>query len=286
MPPELPRYPYVHVDVSAERAEALGAWLWERGALGLEERDASTLNPAEGASGQLTLVASFAEQAEAEAVLAQLIEHFPARLEHVVGDDWATAWKEYFHVTRIGQRLVIRPSWEPVEPWPEEVVLTIDPGAAFGSGIHETTRLVLREIDRRVRGGERILDVGCGSGILSIAALLLGASKARAVDVDPLAIEVSRENARANRVSSRLEVSTTPIERLRGSYDLVLANIQAPILAEMAGALRARLAPGGCLVLSGVLLGQQDALCPHFLPLHPKLIAREGEWVAIVLGAI
>src|SRR5512139_1404763 len=163
-----PRYPYVHVTVPASDAELVANELWERGAAGVEERDATTLLRGEAGAEGVTLVASFADEAHAEAAREALADRFEARLEFVVGDDWAHAWRAYFKPTRVGERLVIRPSWEPVEAAPHEVVLTIDPGNAFGSGIHETTRLVLRESDRRGRGGERGLDVRGGSGILAI----------------------------------------------------------------------------------------------------------------------
>ncbi len=275
------RYPYVHVEVPASAAELVSDELWSLGASGVEERDASTL--IQGGEAGVTLVASFADEGQAARVVAHFGARHEARVEVVVGDAWAHAWRDYFKPTRIGRRLVIRPSWEEVDPRPGEVVLTIDPGNAFGSGIHETTRLCLREVDRRVRDGDRVLDVGCGSGVLSVAALLLGADRARAVDVDPDAVRVSIENARINRVVSRLRVSTTPIERLRGEYDLVLANIQAHVLIPMAEDLMARTAKTGTLVLSGVLAEAREEVLAAFAPMKRRLVAREGEWVALIL---
>ena len=160
-------------------------------------------------------------------------------------------------------------------------MLTVDPGAAFGSGIHETTRLVLREVDRRVQGDERVLDAGCGSGILAVAALLLGAKDAICVDVDPLAITVTGENAEHNGVSTRVQASTTPVADVAGEFELILANIQAWVLAEMADSLIARLAPRGTLILSGVLAGQEVELAESFTKLGAPTITRENEWVAL-----
>lgn len=280
-----PRYPYVHVDVPEAQAEAIAAELWDLGAQGIEERDRSTLDTPKRA-GTVTLVAYVPEEAEARRIERGLSKRFPARIEYVVGDAWRDSWKEHFKVTRLGPRLVIRPSWETFTPKKDDVVLTIDPGRAFGSGTHESTRLVMRELDRRIRGGERVLDVGCGSGILSVAALLLGADRARAVDVDPDAIEVTKENARLNGVASRIEASTTDVSKLRGTYDVVLANIEARVLVPLAAAIAARVAPGGSLILSGILRGQEDEVRAAYPELAMRIVPAEGEWVALVLERI
>ena len=273
------RYPYVHVDVPPEESEVVSFELWEAGALGVEERDASTLDASE-LEGFVTLVASFGSDEEAVAAKAAFVERFDARIVHVEGDEWRDKWKERFRPTRIGPRVTVCPSWEDYQPSADEVVVTIDPGAAFGTGLHETTRLVLRAVDARVRGGETILDVGCGSGILSIAALLLGAKKALCVDIDPLAVDVTSENAEHNGVHDRLELSATPIEAVAGRYDLVLANIQSHILIPMADALKARVAEGGTLVLSGILTTQVEDIQATFGP--AKSVDEDGEWVAMV----
>lgn len=278
-----PRYPYVHVDVPPEASEEVATMLWDLGAQGVEERDASTMNRPD-ASGRVTLVASFPEEADARRAADAIAPRFAARVEFVVGDAWRDAWKEFFHTARIGQRLVVRPSWESVKTWPDEVVLTIDPGRAFGSGTHETTRLVLREIDRRVHGGERILDVGCGSGILSVAALLLGAEHATAVDVERDAIEVTLENAKLNGVDARIAAATTPIASVKGEWPLVVANIEKRVLVPLAHEIAARVAPGGLLVLSGILLGEQDDVAAAYRGMKRLLTGRDGEWVSLVLA--
>jgi ribosomal protein L11 methyltransferase len=274
-----PRYPYVHVDVQPDEVEEVSYLLWEAGAQGVEERDATTLNRSQAG---VTLVASFEDDAAAERAIAELAPR-PARLTHVVGDDWRDAYKAYFKVTRLGERLVIRPSWEPYDPQPADVVVTVDPGRAFGTGTHESTRLIMKELDRHVRGGERVLDVGCGTGILAICAIKLGAEAALCIDVDPDAVEVTRENAAHNEVASRVEASTEPVENLSGSYPLVLANIQASVLIPLAQAISARVAPGGLLMLSGILVGQEDevrAAYPGFVEVAAPV---EGEWIALVL---
>ncbi|MEM1413458.1 MAG: 50S ribosomal protein L11 methyltransferase [Myxococcota bacterium] len=274
------RYPYVHVAVPPADAELVADRLWTLGCLGVEERDGTTLNVPD-AGEALTLVASFADEEAAQRALARLDR--PATLRFVEGDGWRDAWKAFFEPTKLGARLLLRPSWREVSPEPGEVVLTIDPGYAFGSGIHETTRLVLREVDARTRGGETVLDVGCGSGILAIAARLLGAASAVAVDVDPDAVRTARENAERN--GTTLEASATPIEEVPGTYDLVLANIQAPILLAMRDALIGRVAEGGTLVLSGILEEAHEEVTAAYVEagLRHDASPRENEWRAIVL---
>ena len=278
------RYPYVHVDVAATDAEVVGMELWELGAGGVEERDKTTMTAPDGEQG-VTLVASFADESVAQDAIRSLGERHHARLIFVVGDDWRDAWREHFKPSRVSRRLIVRPPWEEVEPQPEDVVITVDPGQAFGTGTHETTRLVLREIDRRVVGGESVLDVGAGSGILAIGALLLGARRALAIDIDAEAVRACRANALANRVSSRLGASLTAVDKLRSAYDVVLANIEAGPLISLADALVGRIAAGGLLVLSGVLRDQRDAVVKAYTDrgLCHALTSVDGEWVGIVM---
>lgn len=277
----IPRYPTVHVAVPAADAELASSILWDAGATGIEERDATTLDKNEGAD--VTLVAHFATDDEANEAMAALAPR-NARIEHIVGDEWKERWKEFFKPTRIGRHIVVRPSWEPFEPGEGDVVITLDPGQAFGTGTHESTRLVLSRVDALVRGHERVLDVGCGSGILSIGALLLGAAEADAIDVDPIAVQVTEENAAANGVSDRLRASTTAVEDVTGTYELVLANIQSTILIPMAPALIARLKPGGHLVLSGLLAPESAEIRAAFGALSFVEETTDGEWIALVFA--
>jgi ribosomal protein L11 methyltransferase len=274
-----PRYPYVHVEVSQEEVEEVSYLLWELGAQGVEERDATTL--ARNLTG-VTLVASFENDSAAATAIGELSPR-EARLVHVVGDDWRDAYKQYFKVTRLGERLVIRPSWEPYDAQPNDVVVTVDPGRAFGTGTHESTRLVMAQLDRLVKGGERLLDVGCGTGILAICALKLGARQAVCIDVDPDAIEVTGENALSNGVQALIEASTQPVEELSEAFGLVLANIQATVLVPLAEAIAARVAAGGTLIMSGILVGQEAEVLAAYPGFELQVAPVEGEWIALVL---
>jgi len=276
-----PRYPYVHVDVTPEEVDEVSYLLWELGALGVEERDASTLNK-QAAASDVTLVASFDDDAAAQEAIAQLAPR-EARFEHVVGDAWREAYKQYFKVTRLGPRLVIRPSWEPYTPGAGDVVVTVDPGRAFGTGTHESTRLLMAALDERVRGGERVLDVGCGTGILAICALKLGAQHALCIDVDQDAVEVTRENALSNEVQDRVEAATTDVADVPDSYPLVLANIQATVLIPLALPIAARVQSGGLLFMSGILLGQEQDVLAAYPGFTLLASPKEGEWTALIL---
>jgi ribosomal protein L11 methyltransferase len=274
-----PRYPTVHVDVSSADAENVSTLLWEAGATGLEERDASTLD--RSADAEVTLVAHFATEEEAIVIAAALSAEHRARVVFIEGDEWRDKWREFFKPTRIGKRIVIRPSWEPFDAQADDVIVTLDPGQAFGTGTHESTRLVLEEIDATVRGGERVLDLGCGSGILSIAALLLGAKSALAIDVDPDAVRVTVENAEMNSVADRLAPTAGTIDDAPGTYDVVLANIQSTILIPIAKELCARVSPGGTLILSGLLAGEGDTIRSAYSALRFVRERASGDWISL-----
>lgn len=206
-------------------------------------------------------------------------------------EDWANSWKVNFKPARIGKRLVIKPTWEDYAAAADDVILELDPGMAFGTGTHSTTRLCLEAVERHCSGDRQagdlhVLDVGCGSGVLGIAAALLCGAKVVAIDIDPLAVTVTMENAAANRVSSLMEVSTTPLEEINGSFDIVVANILAEALVAMAGALTARVAAGGVLILSGILTEREAFVIAGFAsqPLELLEVSHHDEWCCIVYG--
>jgi ribosomal protein L11 methyltransferase len=201
--------------------------------------------------------------------------------------DWAHAWKAHFPVLRVGRRLVIRPTWRRHRRKAGEMVLALDPGMAFGTGLHPTTRLCLAGIERWADAGlvvgARVLDVGCGSGILMIAAGLFGAAELVGVDPDPIAVEASTANARRNRVAVEVRGGSLPSHA--GPFDLVAANLIASVLIALAADLRAELRPAGRLLTSGIFVDREgdvrDAL--EAAGLRTLNRAAEGDWVALEL---
>lgn len=284
-----PRYPFVHVDVAADQADETSALLFELGAEGVEERDETTLAK-NAVSGKVTLVAAFASRSEADEAIAQLDPALSPRYEEVVGDAWRDAWKEHYKPYAIAEGLVVRPPWEPYEPKAGEKVLELEPGRAFGTGLHETTRLVARAIQAHASEvkDQVVLDVGCGSGILALAAIALGAARAVAIDNDPEAIDVTRENAARNGLTDRLDASTTDVAALDPILDrapLVVANIEARVLVPMAKDLSRRVAPGGLLLLSGILVPQKDEVRAAYPDMELLDAPVLGEWCLLALRA-
>ncbi|MEZ4401088.1 MAG: 50S ribosomal protein L11 methyltransferase [Kofleriaceae bacterium] len=191
--------------------------------------------------------------------------------------EWRDAWKRYFHVTRVSPRIVVVPSWEAYAPGPTDVTIALDPGMAFGTGTHASTRLVLEELDRLAAAGpapDRVLDVGAGSGILAIAAVKLWpAATVVAVDNDPIAVAACGENAAVNAVGDRIAASETPVGDVAGTFALVLANIQAHVLRELKHGIAPRVAPGGTLVMSGLLSPQAEAVADEYVALGFERVA-------------
>ncbi len=284
-----PRFPQLLVDVEEVDSDAASGILFDLGATGIEERDATTL--ARGAPGKVTLVASFDGEEAAAAALAGLPPEWSPRVDVIVGDAFRDEWKKFFHPFVLCRGVVVHPPWEPYEARPGERVLTLEPGRAFGTGLHETTSLVADALLAHPRdvAGAHVLDVGCGSGILSLLAILLGAADARGIDVDPEAAQVTRENAVRNGCTARLQADTTDVRALQGAYGVVLANIEARVLVPLADAIMARTSPGGLLILSGILAPDVAAHVEDVKAAYAAFtmegIDRKGEWLAILLRA-
>ena len=210
----------------------------------------------------------------------------------VLDDDpgWHTAWHDSARAWTCGDRLEVRPHW--VDPAgtpatgdsePDRVQVVLDPGSAFGAGSHPTTRLCLAALEPLAPDATSVLDVGCGTGVLGVAALLLGARRLTAIDVDPAAVEATERAVALNGVTTRAHVSATALEHVPGSFDLVLANLLLPVVEQLGADLERHLAPGGSMVVSGVLSGQLDRAVAALAPLVVQSVRHDGDWVAAVL---
>jgi ribosomal protein L11 methyltransferase len=207
--------------------------------------------------------------------------------------DWAEAWKSHFPVLRVGRRLVIRPTWRRHRRQPGDVVLSLDPGMAFGTGLHPTTRLCLAALetlaDEGLVSGARVLDVGCGSGILAIAAGKLGARELLGVDPDPIAVEATAANARLNGLSRRLTTRRGSVPTGEPPYGLVLANLVASLLVQLAPLLAAEMGPGARLLASGIFRDREAEVREAFALAGLAAGRRwaEEDWLALeaLLGA-
>ena len=218
----------------------------------------------------------------------QFVGDLQSRIVHE--EDWANAWKDYYHVTHIGQRLVIRPSWREYLPKNNEVVLELDPGMAFGTGLHPTTRMCLEQIEQRMRPDMRVLDVGTGSGILALAAAKLGAANVHCIDNSSVAVESAVANAEMNHMSDRMNVvlgvlDETEATHLSGQYDLVLANIIARVIGSIASNLAQVLAPDGILITSGIIEDRRHEAEKPLLATGLKLIDQVmiDDWVTLIM---
>ena len=201
--------------------------------------------------------------------------------------DWAEAWKEHFAVLRVGRRLVVRPTWLEANAGRDDVVIDLDPGMAFGTGLHPTTRLCLAATeavaDRGVMAGARVLDVGCGSGILAIVAAKLGAARVLGVDIDPIAIEATLANAATNGLEATVRARAGSLPSGAAPHDVVLANLIASVLVALAPQLRDELRAGGVLVASGIFADREDEVRAAFASAGLRVDARtvDGDWVGL-----
>jgi ribosomal protein L11 methyltransferase len=217
-----------------------------------------------------------------------LLYPMPTPSYHIVKEeDWAEAWKAHYHPLRIGRRLHIRPLWIETETTPDDVVISIDPGMAFGTGTHPSTQLCLQGLEDRIPPGAGVLDLGCGSGILAIAAAKLGAARVLALDIDPVAVEIARRNVEQNAVTDKVTVQEGSLESVVGSsrrFDLIVVNILAKVIIQMCeGHLGDVVRPGGQALFSGIIHDQADDVeaALHRTGLEPFSRRAESDWILI-----
>ena len=217
----------------------------------------------------------------------------PLRARTVRGEHWGEAWKRHFPVLHIGKRLVIRPSWRRYTPKAGELVIDLDPGLAFGTGQHETTRLCLEAVEEHVGSESTVLDLGCGSGILAVASARLGAARVDAVDIDHSAVVATADNAARNGVETIVRAAEGSLgeawpfgEPPAGRYDVVVANISARVIQELAVPIVASLRPGGVALVSGIIGERENACCRALTEAGGRVIERraEGDWRLLVLS--
>jgi ribosomal protein L11 methyltransferase len=205
-------------------------------------------------------------------------------------EDWIEAWKAHFSPKRVGERLVIKPSWQNYEARDGDVVIEIDPGMAFGTGLHPTTRLCLRELERRIRPGMEVLDLGTGSGIQAIAAAKLGAARVLALDTDPEAVKAAQAHVLTNGLSAvvAVERGTIPHPSAQRPFDLVVANITAGVIGELAQNLMAALKPQGVLIAGGILADREGEVRARLARAGGRIIQRraQGDWRTLVVEPI
>ena len=264
------------VSVDDAEVELASDVLWSLGVVAIEERQAID---------QVELWTSVGDDTDVvAAVLSDRLSRWTWRFVEV-DETVAETWRQHVEPIWVDSDLVICPAWVPFVAEPGVTTLTIEPGSTFGMGDHPTTILSMRAVRAALFGGATVLDVGCGSGVLAVGACLLGASEVTAIDISPAAVPTTEANAAANGVAGRVHASTTPLALIDGSYDIVVANILAPVLIELAGDLRRVMAPAGVLIVSGVLADRHLHVEEALRPLRrTKRTTRDG-WAALTLSA-
>lgn len=229
--------------------------------------------------------------AQLEASIQELsafgIDYGPGTVEksEVFESDWANEWKKYYKPTRIGDHIVIKPSWEAYEPEPQDLIIEIDPGGAFGSGTHETTSMCIEHLERRVQTESTVFDIGCGSGILAIAAAKLGAEKVIAVDLDENAVVTARENVERNEVLQQVEVlHGNLMDVVKGKADIIVANIIADIICILADYIADFMHEDSVFISSGILVTKVEMVREALLKNNFEIVevVEKGEWASIV----
>jgi ribosomal protein L11 methyltransferase len=289
----------ISVTIPGEAREAVANFLMECGSSGIVFEDA------ERGGGFETIKAYFPspffhEVQSISRYLEAIREFFPGvcpsgvEIRSVPDRDWMVRWKAFFKASRVGRRIIVKPPWIRVGSR-KMIVIDIDPGMAFGTGTHPTTRLCLHVLEELIGGVSEsletppsVLDVGTGSGILSIAAVKLGARRVVGIDIDQRALENARKNIRINRLKGKIRLRRVTIFQLAEHFDVVVVNIDAGTVEDMRDHLRDRIAKGGTLILSGILDGEVEAIKRRFTEGSFSLggISREDGWACLTLERI
>lgn len=282
-------YYALRIDISEEAGELLQAVLDGTGPLGLEVRDQSLKLPPGAeplAAGRLQILAYYESEHEVQEASREVLREFPdagVSSAPVGQEDWSETWKKHVRPVRVG-RIWVGPSWELKNAGDAPITLVIEPGMAFGTGDHPTTSMCLQALQDGVerKPAASVLDVGTGTGVLAIAAKRLGAGRVVGNDIDPAAVRIAKENAALNKAEG-LELTDKPLERLGGEFDVVVANLYAGVLVQLAPRLAARLAPEGFLAVSGILAPQASEVAQAFAREGLKAAGRRtsGEWVLL-----
>lgn len=283
----------LRLNATATNAEAIGDELIESGAVSVtfqDSHDTPIFEPLPGETrlwGDTDVIGLYDAETDMNIIVAMLenspllSKNFLHKVEQIEDKDWQREWMDNFHPMRFGERLWICPSWRDV-PDPNAVNVMLDPGLAFGTGTHPTTSLCLQWLDGLDLAGKTVIDFGCGSGILAIAALKLGAAKAIGIDIDPQAIQASRDNAQRNGVSDSLTLYLAKDQPENLTADVVVANILAGPLRELAPVISTLPQQGGHLGLSGVLATQAEGVAAAYEELfHLDPVAEKEEWCRI-----
>ncbi|MCI3919678.1 50S ribosomal protein L11 methyltransferase [Paenibacillus sp. TRM 82003] len=304
-----------------EATEAIADWLHGQGAGGVSIEESGTLERKRDTSlgqwyekplndmpeGDALMQAYFSEESDMDAIrsgVEELLRQLPGfgldpgkgeiRIGSIKEEEWADSWKQYFKPTHISERLVIKPTWESYEPKPHETIIELDPGMAFGTGTHATTALCMRTLEGVVQGGDHVIDVGTGSGILAVTAIRLGAERVLALDLDPVAVSSARENAKLNGLEHAIHVQLSDLlgaiktggtdSGVKLPVRVVVANILAEIIITFVDDVYEALQPDGVYVASGIITAKEadvaDALKSAGFELESR--AEENGWVALV----
>ena len=238
---------------------------------------------------------SISGYADADENIAYLLERLKLMLPQdskievisVNEDDWANNWKKYYHPIHVGKHLVIKPSWIDYEKKDGDIIVELDPGMAFGTGTHETTRMCMAHLEKYITPNSRVLDVGCGSGILSLTSALIGAGEVTGVDIDPVAVRTAAENGRLNGFEPPKYTMKRGnlVDEAEGKYDVIVANIIADVIIAVCPDVKPFLADDGVFITSGIIIDRKDDVIKAFDKYGFKVIdtVEEGEWVSFAV---